>query len=425
MAEILLICHRVPYPPNKGEKIRAFQMIQNLKKLGHHVTCAFPLSEQIDFSYALQLKNICDKIIHTTHIPSKVTQYSKGLKALLCDTPLTKALGFSQELFDILQNDTSNYDIVIFFSGVSFYYKNAVHHTVSVCDFVDVDSYKWQEYATDSILPLSFIYRREASLMAELEQKIAQKVDLSLFVTENEKNLFLEQNSETEFNTPIDYLECSVDSDKFNPDLKYPNPFLSEHKDNLNFVMTGAMDYKPNYDGAIFFITQVLPFLQHNTDGKIGFYCVGRSPTKELKNYHNPQKNIIITGSVDDVRPYIAHSVACVAPLFIGRGIQNKVLEAMAMAKTCFVSPNAFEGIDAIDNQHLIVCQTEQEWQQKILEGINNPQMLKQVGDNAKTQVINRYNQKNIQEKLKCMLNRMLEAKGLSVTHTLDNKRAV
>jgi sugar transferase (PEP-CTERM/EpsH1 system associated) len=421
MAEILLICHRIPYPPNKGEKIRAFQMIQNLKKLGHSVTCAFPITEQSDCTHALQLNTICDRIIHSDRLPSKTSKYSKSIKALFCDIPLTKTFGFSQELFDKLNADNTHYDVVIFFSGVSCYYKNAVNHKASICDFVDVDSYKWQEYANDSILPFSYIYHRESVLMAEFEKNIAQEVNLSLFVTENEKKLFLKQNHDTDFNNPIDYLECSVDITKFDPELKYPNPFLFEHKNNLNFIMTGAMDYKPNYDGAVFFINKILPYLQENSKQKIGFYCVGRSPIKELIQYHNPQKNIIITGSVDDVRPYMAYGFACIAPLFIGRGIQNKVLEAMAMGKTCFVSPNAFDGIDAVDNQHLILCSNIDEWQQKILYAIYNPETLKMIGKNAITHVTRRYHANTVQEKLNMILNAMVSS-DLPPTH---QKRAV
>ena len=408
MAEILLICHRIPYPPNKGEKIRAFQMIQNLKKLGHTVSCAFPFTETSDYSHAQQLKNICHRLIYTDTVISPFKKYSKAIKALLCDVPLTKALGYSQELFDVLRADTMNYDIVIFFSGVSFYYKKAVHHKLSICDFVDVDSYKWQEYAHDSVFPMSFIYNREATLMAKLERKIAHNVDLSLFVTENEKKLFLTQNTDTDFTKPIESLECSVDVSRFNPQFKYLNPFMSDHKNALNFIMTGAMDYKPNYDGAIFFITKILPYLQQNSDKKIGFYCVGRTPTKELRGYHDPDNNIVITGSVDDVRPYMAYGFACVAPLFIGRGIQNKVLEAMAMGKACFVSPNAFDGIDAVDDKHLILCSDINQWQQKTLDAIANPQRLGIIGTDATLHVSHRYNAALIQNKLQMILNDML-----------------
>jgi sugar transferase (PEP-CTERM/EpsH1 system associated) len=383
-------------------------MIQNLKKLGHNVSCAFPFTEKSDYSHAQQLKNICHRLIHTNTIISPLKKYSKAVKALLCDVPLTKALGYNQELFDKLNADTMNYDIVIFFSGVSFYYKKAVHHKLSVCDFVDVDSHKWQEYATDSVLPLSFIYNREATLMAKLERKIAQNVDLSLFVTENEKKLFLTQNANIDFTKPIESLECSVDVSRFNPEFKYLNPFFDKHKNNLNFIMTGAMDYKPNYDGAIFFITKILPYLQQQSDKKIGFYCVGRSPKKKLMAYHNPDNNIVITGSVDDVRPYMAYGFACVAPLFIGRGIQNKVLEAMAMGKACFVSPNAFDGIDAVDSEHLILCSDINQWQQKILDAIANPKMLDIIGTNATFHVSKRYNAVLVQNKLEIILNDML-----------------
>ncbi len=410
MAEVLFVSHRIPYPPNKGEKIRAFQMIQNLKKLGHTVSCAFPLDEQADYSYVHQLKNHCDSVIYPETILAPYKKYCYGLKALLCDVPLTKGLGFSTALYDILDNNPMTYDIVIFFSAISYYYKDAIKHKISICDFVDMDSYKWQEYANHSAFPMSFIYGREAELIGNIERLIAQDVNQSLFVTNNEKNLFLSENATINFNNPIDSLECSVDTTRFNPCFNYLSPFLAQHKNAINFVMTGAMDYKPNYDGALFFIKEIMPYLQEKRDKKIAFYCVGRSPIAKLKKYHNPDKNIVITGSVADVRPFIKNAFACVAPLFIGRGIQNKVLEAMAVGKTCFVSPNAFEGIDANDNEHLIMCRDTEQWQEKLLSAIDNPETLEIIGKTAANHVQQRYSSDLIQKKLDIILNQLLEA---------------
>lgn len=412
MVEILFVSHRIPYPPNKGDKIRALQIIQNLKKLGHKVSCAFPIEEKSDYSSVQQLKNMCDALIYPDTIQSSYKKYCHGIKALLSDVPLTKGLGFSDALYHQLDNNTMHYDIVIFFSAVSYYYKDAINYKLSICDFVDVDSYKWKEYADDSTFPMSFIYNREATLMADIERMIAQNVSQSLFVTSNEKKLFLSENNATKFKTPIDFLECSVDTARFNPSFSYFNPFMVQHQNNVNFVMTGAMDYKPNYDGALFFINEILPYLQEKTDKKVGFYCVGRTPITKLKKYHNPDKNIVITGSVDDVRPYIAHSFACVAPLFIGRGIQNKVLEAMAIGKTCFVSQNAFDGIDAVDNEHLVICHNTQEWQEKLLHGIENPNMLKAIGEAATQHVTHRYSATLVQEKLNHILNNLMQSQN-------------
>ncbi len=415
MAEILFVSHRIPYPPNKGDKIRASQMIHNLKKLGHKISCAFPIEEQSDYSSVQQLKNICDRLIYPETLKSSYTKYCHGVKALLCDVPLTKGLGFSEDLYNKLKSDTMNYDIVIFFSSISYYYKNAINHKISICDFVDMDSYKWKEYANSSTFPMSFIYNREANLMADIERMIANNVHQSLFVTNNEKNLFLSENTSVSFDSIIDSLECSVDTARFNPIFNYFNPFMAQHHSNMNFVMTGAMDYRPNYDGALFFINEILPYLQQKTDGKVGFYCVGRTPITKLKKYHNPDKNIVITGSVDDVRPYISHSFACIAPLFIGRGIQNKVLEAMASGKTCFVSPNAFDGIDAVDNQHLIVCNSTQEWQEKLLKAIHNPQTLDAIGQAATDCVTHRYNDSVVREKLNVILNNLIQSQGFNI----------
>jgi sugar transferase (PEP-CTERM/EpsH1 system associated) len=408
MAEILFISHRVPYPPNKGEKIRAFQLIQALKNMNHRVTCAFPIENQEDIQSADELSQHCDYVLYPKQIKSFFDKHLSALKGILTHNSLTKAIGFNPKLYETLHNNKMYYDIVIFYSSVSYFYKNAVDYKFSICDFVDMDSFKWLEYAQQASFPMSWIYRREAKLLKEIEKNIALDVDHSLFVTHNEKQLFIDENKPIIINKPISAIECSVDTIRFNSEIDYINPFLLEHQQDINFVMTGAMDYKPNYDGALFFIHQILPYVQTKTDKKINFYCVGRNPVDSLKELHNPLKNVVITSNVPDVRPYMAHSYACVAPLFIGRGIQNKVLEAMAMGKTCFVSNNAFEGIDAQDNKHLILCKTLEEWRNNLIHALNNQIDLEKIGQQARNHVSVRYHQERISEKFKHIINQFI-----------------
>lgn len=408
MARILFISHRIPYPANKGDKIRALQIIKNLKQLGDKVECAFPIERSEDLMHLNGLAKHCDRMIYPEKpLPFGVSKYFLALKTLLTNKPLTQTLGFCPHLYKLLEGDKTKYDGVFFFSSVSYFYKNAINAKKYICDFVDMDSYKWHEYADNSHFPFSTIYNREYRLLKQTEVKIAQNVDLSLFVTENEKQLFLNETPKVNFNKPIDVLGNAIDTEYFDPNLQYLYPFLPQHKKLFNFIMTGAMDYRPNYEGAIFFIEKVLPKLHQKYPNKIGFYCVGKDPIAKLKKYHNPDHNIVITGSVSDIRLFIAHAFASVAPLFIGRGIQNKVLEAMAMAKTCFVSPNAFEGISATDNQHLIKCDTASDWFKNICAFIDDPTKTDMIGQSAKDFVNIHYSMSSAKDQLQKLLNKV------------------
>lgn len=404
MKNILFVSHRIPYPPSKGDKIRAFQMIQHLKALGHQVDCAFPVEDVTDFEYIQTLKKNCNGIIYPVKVASKLNKFYVIIKALFTGKSLTQALGMNLMLYKLLAKRQTEYDIVIFYSAVSYLYKDAIKAKKYVCDFVDVDSYKWKEYTKTSNILMKLIYYREYKYVQQLERKIAQDVDLSIFITDAEKQLFLNENQQIDFKNPITVIENTIDSDYWQSGTAHITPFLPQYNDHLIFVMTGAMDYKPNYDGAIFFIKHILPKLQKNTHRKIGFYCVGRNPVKKLKKYHNPSKNIVITGYVKDVRPYVVNGFASIAPLFIGRGLQNKVLEGMALGKTCFVSPNAYKGIDAIDNKHLVICNNIDEWCTKITHMINNPAQANMISHAASEHIHSRYSIKLMREKFNYIL---------------------
>ena len=208
-----------------------------------------------------------------------------------------------------------------------------------VIDFVDVDSDKWRQYAEKKVWPANWVYRREAETLLRYDREIAASFDRSLFVSEAEAALFRQLAPES--GDRVEALENGVDTDYFLKSGEYPNPYSA---DALVLVFTGAMDYWANVDAVTWFSREVFPGIRGQC-ASAEFFIVGARPTEAVRAL-GQQEGITVTGAVEDIRPFLKHAHLAVAPLRIARGIQNKVLEAMAMGKRILASPAALEGID-------------------------------------------------------------------------------
>jgi sugar transferase (PEP-CTERM/EpsH1 system associated) len=213
-------------------------------------------------------------------------------------------------------------------------------------DFVDVDSAKWTQYAPSHRWPMSWLYRREGQLLFDYERKIAARSVRSFFVTKAEATLFTQKAPECAVR--VEALCNGVDADYFAPDNNRASPYAAGE---IPVVFTGAMDYLPNIDAVRWFVSDMLPQLCQRWP-QLRFYIVGRSPSPEVLALSNA--NVIVTGTVPDVRPFLQYAAVVVAPLRIARGIQNKILEAMAMARPVIASTECATAIDAIFGQELL-----------------------------------------------------------------------
>jgi sugar transferase (PEP-CTERM/EpsH1 system associated) len=184
------------------------------------------------------------------------------------------------------------------------------------------------------------IYGREARRLLAFERTVAREFDATLFSTAREAALFRELAPESA--NRIDHVNNGVDYDYFSPERDYPNPLPNDRK---AIVFTGAMDYWPNIDAVSWFVREVLPLLKAR-GLQVAFYIVGSNPAPEVRKLANTA-DVTVTGRVEDVRPYVAHAAVMVAPLRVARGVQNKVLEGMAMGKPVVATPEALEGIEA------------------------------------------------------------------------------
>jgi sugar transferase (PEP-CTERM/EpsH1 system associated) len=349
MKKLLYLVHRIPYPPNKGDKIRSFHFLKALAEK-YEIYLGTFIDDPDDWQYVDALKSYCKDSFCVDLQP----QWAKliSLSGFLSNEALSLPYYRNQALQTWVDSVIETHDIqqaMIFSSPMAQYLVN--HPQVDlVADYVDVDSDKWLQYAKSKRWPASWVYQRESQKLLDYEIDMANRAKSTLFVSEQESQLF--KQLAPSVSEKIDYVNNGVDTVFFDPSLTYESPFAQAE---IAIVFTGAMDYWANVDAVIWFAQEVFPLVkQQCADAR--FYIVGSKPTKQVLQLAEADESIIVTGRVEDVRHYVANAAVVIAPLRIARGIQNKVLEAMAMAKPVVVTPAAMEGIAVTENIQIAVA---------------------------------------------------------------------
>ena len=336
---LLFLPHRMPFPPNKGDKIRSYHLLQYLSSR-YTVHLGTFVDDKADWQYADSVKKLCSECRLVPMNPR--TSRLRSLKGLLTGEALTLPYYRNATLQTWVNATIQGCGIkkIVAFSSSMAQYVEHQPHARRIMDFVDVDSDKWTQYAQTKRWPLNQIYRREGRLLLKYERHVAQSFDASFFVSAEESTLFKSMAPESK--DRVHWFSNGVDAEYFSPHRTYPNPYPP---DQQILVFTGAMDYWPNIDAVIWFAREIFPQILAKNP-QIRFYIVGSNPTQPVLALAQ-LNGVQVTGRVADVRPYLAHAQLAVAPLRIARGIQNKVLEALAMARTVVATPQAMEGLDA------------------------------------------------------------------------------
>lgn len=381
--ELLYLTHRLPYPPNKGDKIRSFHLLQHLNRR-YRVHLGTFVDDEADWQHVDTTKSFCGESHFARLTPSAARL--RSLSGLLTGQALTlpyyRNAGLQHWVNDLLANHPVK-RVLIFSSAMAQYVRQA-DGMRRVIDFVDVDSDKWNQYAESKRWPLSWLYRREGKLLLRYEREVAKEFDASLFVSREEAELFKQFAPESANKTG--HFSNGVDTDYFSPEREYPNPYpQGEH----TLVFTGAMDYWPNVDAVRWFAQEIFPAV-HAALPRTRFCIVGSRPTAVVRELAR-LPGITVTGTVADIRPYLAHARLAVAPLRMARGLQNKVLEAMAMAKTVVASPQAAEGIQAAQGDELHVAANAREFGRMILTLLAET-TCDQMGKAARARILADYN---------------------------------
>ncbi len=374
MKKLLYLVHRLPYPPNKGDKISSNNMLKFFST-GWRVHLGTFIDDPDDWQFTPIVEEYCeDSCIVDLPRRKKITG---SLHGLATGNALSLSYYANRELAAWVRASVERErpDAVLVFSGaMAQFVKGVVPADVPVVfDAEDVDSEKWRSYAHSKPWPLSWLYRREADKLLAYEREMSAATDVSLFVSAEEAGLFKtlapESAGKTHFRTQ------GVDSNYFDPALSHENPYADNDK---VFVFTGAMDYWPNIEAVKWFCEHVLDDVRAS-DPNFVFCIVGMKPSDEVRQLAK-LPGVRVTGGVPDVRPYLAHALAACLPLQLARGIQNKALEAMAMELPVLATKGALVGILDYPNVNAHVADTPLEMIEQALAILSQPRQYNGAG---------------------------------------------
>lgn len=343
---LLYLAHRIPYPPNKGDKIRSWNQVRFLSERHRvHLGCLVDQPEDVQHVEMLRPRFAS---LEAVPIDARRARWA-SLGALASHEPLSVRYFASRRLHAWVERlvQQEPLDAVVVFSSQMAAYVQDVR-LPRLMDFCDVDSAKWREYARRAPLALRPIYALEARRLAAFERRVLQAFDAATLVTAKERELW--RHLPAPLLDKVHVVPNGVDLDTFSPQAAPPGSRREAHA----LVFTGAMDYWANVDAVVFFAREVLPRIRAAIPDAT-FYVVGSRPAPEVRALVS-LPGVVVTGFVDDIRSYYARAGACVVPLRIARGIQNKVLEAMAMGRPVLATPAAFEGLGARAGRDLEVA---------------------------------------------------------------------
>ena len=356
---ILYLCHRFPYPPKRGGKIRPFNMIRHLHEAGHKVTVCSLARSAAEAEEGAGIAAHCTSF-HMGHVKEPL-QFARMLVRLPLPAPSSMGYFYSHELAGKVSEllKSQRWDLIFVHCSSVAQYVAHVQDVPKILDFGDMDSQKWLEYAHYKRFPLSLGYTLEGSKMLWAEKRLARKFDLCTATTRAEWQTLNDYGT----GATTDWFPNGVDAQFFSPtDGAYD-------ADTISFI--GRMDYYPNQECMQRFCDQVWPLLLAQRP-QMKLLIVGADPSPAMTAL-GTRTGVTVTGSVPDVRPYIRGSALMVAPLAIARGTQNKILEAMAMGVPVVTSTVAAGGVDAEAGTHLLVADTPTQIAAAVLRITQNP----------------------------------------------------
>lgn len=353
VTDLLFLAQRCPYPPTKGDKIATWAILRHLRRT-HRVHLGCFIDDPDDWQHEALLREHCATVM--LRPLGRRTGLARAALGLLTGEPLSIAYYRDPVMRDWVRGTIDGGVRRVFvYSGAMARFVPEHRGVVRGMDFADIDSDKWRQYARVSKWPMSWVYGREARTLLAWERRVAAAFDHTWFVSDAEVADF--QRMAPECARRVGTLSNGVDGEYFSSEREYPDPYPDR---GPRIVFTGAMDYRPNIDAVCWFAAEVLPLLRARHPD-LQFVIVGSRPALDVQALAGDPA-VLVTGRVDDIRPYVAHAAAVVAPLRMARGIQNKVLEGMAMGRTVICSPQALEGIDAQAGRDVLVAAQPEEF---------------------------------------------------------------
>ena len=402
MAKLLFLAHRVPFPPDKGDKIRAFHILEHLSK-----------------RHQIWLGAGADNAADMQHLPMARMRYADayfGLArgaGLAANMTLAGLTGMPMSVARFHQSGLARWIDTVLRTvkpDLVYVYSSALAHYVAgrlpvstglIIDFVDADAEKWRAYAANAAPPAGWVYAREFHSVVRYERRILKAAEAGLLVSETERRI--QAGFSPEGAAKLHVVPNGVDTDFFRPDIARARPC------EASIVFTGTMDYLPNIDAVRWFAHDIFPAVRHACPDAT-FRIVGARPVEDVRALAR-LPGVTVTGAVPDIRPYILDAAVVVAPLRIARGIQNKVLEGMAAGRPLVVTPEALDGIDAEAGRDVLAPRGAGDFAAAVIDVLTG-RARPDLGGNGRAYVLARHQWSTQLAKLDVLVNGILHRRS-------------
>lgn len=397
MEPLLFLTHRIPYPPNKGDKITNFEMLKYFSKR-YEVHLGTFVDDPRDRAHRTELLKYC-RSAHFEDLHPKLRRIASA-GALLGRRALTLAYYPRSRLLRWCDRTVTERGIRrIFVSSTPMYQfvPPSAGPAARVIHYHDLDSDKWRQYAETTPWPMSAIYRRESVTLLEYERQIARDADAGFFVTPSEAELF--RRLAPESSRKIFWPGHGLDHDYYSRSNAFDNPYPAGAK---TVLFVGVLDYWPNEDAAIWYATSIHAKVRAAFPD-VRFYVVGMNPTRRVRELET-LAGVTVTGEVPDVRPWFQHASVVVAPLRIARGIQNKVLQAMAMERPVVMSRMLASSLSARDGEDVVLAGTSDEFAAGIASLLGDERAARAMGQRARARILSDYSWQRTMDRMDAYL---------------------
>ena len=343
---VVFLCQRVPWPPDRGDRITTWHFLQHLLQKGVEICVGCFQEEDRDADAVAFLRERCTEVVAPRL--SRTTRKLTSLRGLLTGEPLTLPFFRHGELTAAMRRWCAEPpELIYVYSSSMAQYALGVDARAKIMQFAELDSDKWRQYAAVAGVLGRWIYGREARRLLQFEDRVAREFSRSLVVSEVEKQLFEQRIPGVVPNV----LPNGVDVEHF-------NTTGDAERDAHTAIFTGVMDYEPNVDGVCWFVERCWPTLRRRF-GDAQLLIVGSKPIPKVQALGDIS-GVTVTGRVETTPPYFDRAAVAIAPLRLARGVQNKVLEAMSMALPVVSTPQAAQGLGDVPGDSLVIAGDEQ-----------------------------------------------------------------
>jgi polysaccharide biosynthesis protein PslH len=372
--KVLYLTHTCPYPPNRGDRIRCYHILTHLAKR-HEITLAYPVFDDEHHECQEHLRRYCASVLPVKH--HKFARYLSCFLAIFSHRPLSTSFFYSSQMTKVVQSIVP--DIVLADCSTMAQYAIQMPYP-KILDFVDIDSQKWEHFSSMARFPYSLIYRIESRRLSHYERFLAERFNRCLVTSQHEQSIL-------ECTTNMTVLANGVDQQYF-----APRQILTDG----SIIFTGVMNYFPNSDAVLHFHRQIFPIIRRAIP-TTQFIIAGMHPTTQVRDLAGD--HTVVTGFVPDIRDYLAKAAVCVVPLRIAQGVQNKILEAMAMGIPVVATSVANRGIHAAPGKEILVADDPEGFAAATIALLRDDELREMITTNARRFIEHHFNwEKNLQK---------------------------